>query len=95
MLINDMGLALLSLMLLTIWTTVWKGWALWKSAQKNEMSWFVMMLVLNTAGILEIIYTLIVERETTKKKHVEAIGAIIVSLALAWAVIVNLPNLPM
>lgn len=90
-----MELALLSLFLLTIWTTAWKGWALWQSAHKNELRWFVIMLVLNTAGILEIIYTLIVERETTKRKYVEAMGAIIVSLALAWAVIVNLPNLPL
>ena len=38
------------------WTTVWKGLALWKSAQKSQRWWFVAFLVVNTLGILEILY---------------------------------------
>lgn len=90
-----MELALLSLILITIWSTAWKGLALWNSAHKNKLQWFVVLLVLNTAGILEIIYTLIIDRTPADRKYVEAMGVIIVSLALAWAVIVNLPNLPL
>ena len=42
--------------LLAIWTLIWKGIALWKSAQNNQMAWFVIMLLVNTVGILEIVY---------------------------------------
>jgi len=50
---------------LIIWTLVWKGIALWKSARRNEMIWFVVLLVLNTLGILEIIYIFTVGRKKT------------------------------
>ncbi len=42
--------------LLAIWTIFWKGLALWHSGRKGQAKWFVVLLVLNTAGILEIIY---------------------------------------
>ncbi|MFA5386546.1 MAG: DUF5652 family protein [Candidatus Paceibacterota bacterium] len=42
--------------LVMIWTLVWKGLALWKAARKNHSIWFVVLLVLNTVGILEILY---------------------------------------
>ncbi|MBI5644618.1 hypothetical protein HY970_00810 [Candidatus Kaiserbacteria bacterium] len=35
---------------------MWKGLALWRSAHRNDMGWFIAFLVLNTLGILEIIY---------------------------------------
>jgi hypothetical protein len=41
---------------LAIWVIVWKGIALWKSARNNQMAWFVVLLLVNTIGILEIIY---------------------------------------
>ena len=44
------------LMLLMVWTLFWKGLALWHSARKKEPWWFVTLLVINTAGILEIVY---------------------------------------
>ena len=43
-------------LLLMIWTFIWKGVALWKAARNNQKNWFVMLLILNTFGILEIIY---------------------------------------
>lgn len=48
--------ALLALGLLAIWTLFWKGLALWHSSRKDHRVWFVVMLVVNTVGILEIIY---------------------------------------
>jgi hypothetical protein len=43
-------------MLLTIWALAWKGVALWKASQNGSKIWFVALLVLNTYGIIEIIY---------------------------------------
>ena len=41
---------------LALWSLFWKGLALWKSARNDERYWFVALLVINTAGILEILY---------------------------------------
>lgn len=38
------------------WSVVWKGMALWKAAHKEQKWWFVAFLVVNTLGILEILY---------------------------------------
>ncbi len=39
-----------------IWATAWKGLALWNAAKNKQLYWFVAILILNTFGILEIIY---------------------------------------
>ncbi|MEX2028348.1 MAG: DUF5652 family protein [Candidatus Curtissbacteria bacterium] len=39
-----------------IWSTAWKGLALWRAAANKEQYWFVAMLIINTMGILEIVY---------------------------------------
>jgi hypothetical protein len=41
---------------LVLWSTIWKGLALWRAAKKDNKAWFVVLLVVNTVGILEIIY---------------------------------------
>jgi len=45
-----------TLVLFVVWTLVWKGLGLWRAARAGQVAWFVAMLVLNTAGLLEIIY---------------------------------------
>ena len=44
------------MVLLTIWTVPWKGYALWKAARRGDTAWFIVLLVVNTAAILELIY---------------------------------------
>lgn len=39
-----------------VWSIFWKGLALWHSSRRGEAWWFVALLVINTAGILEILY---------------------------------------
>lgn len=39
-----------------LWSFFWKGVGLWKSAKNNQKYWFISMLVVNTVGILEIVY---------------------------------------
>ncbi len=46
----------LALLILIVWSIMWKGLALWHSAQRGHSGWFIALLILNTAGILEIIY---------------------------------------
>ncbi len=49
--------ALLTIIVLVqLWTLPWKGMALWKAAKSGNRKWFIALLVINTVGILEIIY---------------------------------------
>lgn len=41
---------------LALWAIPWKGYALWIAAKNSHKWWFVALLVINTAAILEIIY---------------------------------------
>lgn len=41
------------------WSLPWKGFALWKSARRGESLWFIILLLVNTAGILDIMYLFI------------------------------------
>jgi hypothetical protein len=49
--------------LLLVWTLFWKGKALWKSAQLNQKYWFVVLLIVNTFGLLEIFYLFLINRD--------------------------------
>jgi len=45
-----------TLSVILLWTLFWKLVALWTSARRGHRLWFVLLLVLNTVGILEIVY---------------------------------------
>lgn len=47
---------LLWLIPLMVWEAVWKGIGLWNAGRNSQLKWFVAMFILNTAGILPIIY---------------------------------------
>jgi hypothetical protein len=40
-----------------------KGYALWHAAKRDEKWWFVVILVINTAGILELCYLIFVVKK--------------------------------
>jgi len=61
---------MLILVILLIWTLPWKGYALWKAARNKSPWWFVILLIVNTAGILEILYIFIFSK-MGKNKSVE------------------------
>ncbi|MEW6063507.1 MAG: DUF5652 family protein [Nanoarchaeota archaeon] len=58
-----MAAVLAILALVIIWSIIWKGIALWKSARNNQKAWYVVLLIVNTAGILEIIYLLLFQKK--------------------------------
>ena len=50
-----------------VWTLFWKGIAMWKSARNNQTVWFVVSLVINTLGVLPIVYLLWFQQDWNKK----------------------------
>ncbi len=55
-LLGLMAVAAPILVLLVLWSLFWKGLALWHSGRRGQYTWFIILLVVNTLGILEIIY---------------------------------------
>ncbi len=50
------GIMMFGLILLSIWSLIWQGLGLWYSAQNRQKGWFLAILILNTLGLLPIIY---------------------------------------
>jgi hypothetical protein len=57
-----LALAAPLILLVLLWSIVWKGLALWHSARRAQPWWFTILLVVNTLGILEIIYLFFVAK---------------------------------
>lgn len=44
------------MIIMAVWSLIWKGIALWKASKNNSKPWFIALLMVNTVGILEMIY---------------------------------------
>ena len=55
--LQPLGIFILPLIaLVLIWSLVIKGVALWRSARNGHKVWFIVLLVVNGFGVLELIY---------------------------------------
>jgi methionyl-tRNA synthetase len=54
------------ILLAAIWTLPWKGVALWKAASMRSKTWFVILFLINTLGILEILYIFLFSKSQRK-----------------------------
>lgn len=63
-----LGASIWVVVLLLIWTMTWKLIALWKSARKGALIWFIVLGLINTLGILEILYIFIFSEMGFKAK---------------------------
>lgn len=54
------------------WTLVIKGFALWFAARNKHLAWFIVLMLVNTLGILELAYLLIFRKE--KVAHETAVA---------------------
>jgi len=56
-----------------VWTYVWKLLALWKAATKKSVVWFIVLALVNTVGILEILYIFVFskmgKRQSSRRKR--------------------------
>lgn len=49
-------LGMVVLGVLIAWGVVWKGFALYRAGKQSQPGWFVALFLINTLGILEILY---------------------------------------
>lgn len=52
-----------AILLLVAWSLPWKGVALWKAARASSTVWFVVLLVVQTLGILEMLYIFVLSKD--------------------------------
>jgi len=63
------GPMMFGLILISIWSLIWEGLGLWHSAQNKQKGWFLAILILNTLGLLPIIYLIwFKQKEKTEAK---------------------------
>lgn len=44
------------ILILALWSIAIKGFALWHAARNGQKEWFIGLLIINTVGILELVY---------------------------------------
>ncbi len=49
--------------IILVWSLFWKGCSLWIATKKDQKWWFVALLILNTVGILEIVYIFFIAKK--------------------------------
>lgn len=59
------GLKVLFVLLL-LWALFWKAAGLWHAARRGQLIWFIVFSLVNTLGILEIIYLFVVSKMSWK-----------------------------
>ena len=50
------GVFWLVMSLALAWSMAWKGIALWRAGRNAHLVWLIILLIVNTVGILEMIY---------------------------------------
>jgi len=59
-----------ALLVIAAWTLIWNGLGLWQAAKNKQKVWFIVILVLNTIGLLPIIYLIWFKpREANNRKE--------------------------
>ncbi len=59
------GLVIMFITILIFVITL-KGYSLWSAAKRDEKWWFIILLVVNTFGILELIYLVFIVKKWNK-----------------------------
>lgn len=49
-----------------IWDMIWKGFALWRASKNGHQNWFIAILVINSVGILPIVYLLMHKSDSSE-----------------------------
>lgn len=59
---GNLGYGFGGLWVLVILDLILKGFALWRSAKNNQPWWFVALLVINSLGILPLVYLIVFDK---------------------------------
>lgn len=63
------GFGVTLFVVLLAWSAVWKALALWHAARDGSKIWFVVLFLVNTVGILEILYIYVFRKKRQTSEH--------------------------
>lgn len=49
-------------LVLVLWDLMWKGIGLWKAARNEDKYWFIAILIINSLGIVPILYIYVFQK---------------------------------
>jgi len=56
-----------AILIVFLWSIAWKIYAVWTASKRDQKKWFIVLLILNTASILEIIYIFKIAKKSMKE----------------------------
>ena len=65
---SQLGIPVGLFVVITIWEAIWTGIAMWKSARKKQLVWFIIFFLVNLLAIPEILYIFVFSKMKGKKK---------------------------
>lgn len=67
-LINGLSNEQLALLVLAqIWDLIWKSLALWRAARNKDIFWFVLLILITSAGLLPAFYLFYISKNPKRK----------------------------
>jgi len=54
------------IIVLALFDAAMKGWGMWRAARMSKNIWFIALLIVNSLGILPIIFLLVTKKEYAK-----------------------------
>ncbi len=61
------GVGFALVVVISLWSVVWKGIALYRAGVLRDKGWFLALFLINTVGILEILYLAIFQHRKTRR----------------------------
>ncbi len=55
------------LVLVEVWDLIWKSFALWRAARNKDVFWFVLLILINSAGLLPAFYLFYISKTPPKR----------------------------
>lgn len=65
---SQLGIPIGLFVVITIWEAIWTGIAMWKSARKKHLVWFIVFFLVNLLAIPEILYIFVFSKMKKKSK---------------------------
>ena len=66
---SQLGMSLWILVVILIWDGIWKLISMWKAAQNKSLVWFIILALVNSVGILPILYIYVFSKFSNKPKQ--------------------------
>ena len=62
-LLNNPKSSFIILLVTVLWILPWKIYSLWTASKRGDKIWFIVLIIVNTVGILDIIYVFAIAKK--------------------------------